>query len=67
MTIHVAYINSQEAVLGSLTPGQFADMIVLSDDPLSIDPNDLSELEVWLTMVAGKTEYCRSGHEALCP
>jgi predicted amidohydrolase YtcJ len=67
VTINVAYINSQETVIGSLTPGKFADMIVLSDDPLIMDPNDLPHIEVWMTMVAGQTEYCRSGHEALCP
>jgi hypothetical protein len=67
VTIDVAYINAQESVIGSLAPGKFADMIVLSDDPLSVAPDELPEIEVWMTMVAGETEHCASGHEAVCP
>jgi predicted amidohydrolase YtcJ len=67
MTTEPAYAVSQEDYLGSLKPGKFADMIILSDNPLTIDPDDLKDLEVWMTMVGGQTEYCAPGQEAYCP
>ena len=33
-TIHAAALLEQSAKLGSLTPGKFADLIAVSDDPL---------------------------------
>jgi predicted amidohydrolase YtcJ/regulation of enolase protein 1 (concanavalin A-like superfamily) len=67
MTIEGAYALFRDEEVGSLEPGKFADMIVLSGDPTAIDPLDIRELEVWMTMVGGKVEWCAPGHEALCP
>jgi len=67
MTIEPAYAVFQEDVLGSLEAGKFADIIILSDNPLEVDPNDLKDIEVLMTMVGGKTEYCAPGHANLCP
>jgi hypothetical protein len=67
LTIEPAYAVFQEDYLGSLEPGKFADLIILSDSPLTVDPADLANLEVWMTMVGGKVEYCESGYEGLCP
>ncbi|MGD8455122.1 MAG: amidohydrolase family protein [Anaerolineales bacterium] len=67
MTIEGAYAVSQEDYLGSLEPGKFADIIILSDNPLTTEPDDLQDLEVWMTMVAGNTEYCAPGQEEYCP
>jgi len=67
LTIEPAYAVSQEDYLGSLEPGKFADIIILSDNPLTIDPDNLKDLEVWMTMVGGKTEYCAPGQEVYCP
>jgi predicted amidohydrolase YtcJ len=67
MTYEPAYAVSQEDVLGTLEPGKFADLIILSDNPVTINPSDLKDLEVWLTMVGGKVEYCAPGHEEFCP
>jgi predicted amidohydrolase YtcJ len=67
LTIEPAYAVSQEDVIGSLAPGKFADLVILSDNPLTIDPNDIKDLKVLMTMVGGRVEYCAPGHEALCP
>ena len=67
LTIEPAFAVSQEDVTGSLRPGKFADLVILSGDPLTVDPDTIKDLEVWMTMVGGRVEYCAQGHEALCP
>ena len=67
LTINGAYATFEENKKGSLSPGKWADLIILSENPLSAAPNDLKDLEVWVTLVAGKTEYCAPGHEIVCP
>jgi len=67
LTIEPAYAVSQEDYLGSLEPGKFADMIILSDNPLTIDPDNLKDMEVWMTMVGGNIEYCKPGYDMFCP
>lgn len=67
MTIEPAYAVSQEDVIGTLEPGKYADLVILSDDPMAVDPNTLKDLEVWMTMVGGNVEYCAPGQEGLCP
>ena len=67
MTINGAYALFMEEKIGSLKPGKYADLVILSDNPLTIDPNDLINLEVWMTMVGGNVEYCSPGYEDLCP
>ncbi|MEC8993924.1 MAG: amidohydrolase family protein, partial [Pseudomonadota bacterium] len=44
-------------VKGSLEPGKFADMIVLSDDILTIDPERIMDIEVEQTYINGKLVY----------
>ncbi len=67
LTIEPAYAVSMEDYVGSLKPGKYADLIVLSGDPLSVDPGTLKNLQVWMTMISGQVEYCAPGHEELRP
>ena len=56
-TLTGAYLNFEEDVKGSLEPGKFADMIVLSDDVLTIDPEHIMDIEVEQTYINGKLVY----------
>ena len=66
MTINAAYTLFLEESVGSLQPGKFADVIVLSDNPLTVDPDSLRDIDVLMTMVGGKVEHCLPGHDLKC-
>jgi len=44
-------------VKGSLEPGKYADMVVLSDDLLTIDPERIMDATVEQTYVNGELVY----------
>jgi predicted amidohydrolase YtcJ len=67
LTIEPAYAVSMENYVGSILPGKYADLIILSDNPLTIDPNRLMDIKVLMTMVNGKVGYCASGNDGYCP
>ena len=56
----------REDEVGSLEVGKFADMLVVSGDPLG-DPFAIKDIAVWMTMIGGQTEYCADGQAAYCP
>jgi predicted amidohydrolase YtcJ len=67
MTSEAAYALWRESEVGSLSPGKLADLIILSADPSAIDPEQIKDIAVWMTMVGGSVEYCAAGHESVCP
>ena len=54
-----AFLNFEENVKGSLQSGKFADMIVLSDDILTVDEEKIMDILVEQTYVDGKLVYSR--------
>ncbi len=60
-TANNAYANFQEDVLGTLEPGKYADLVVLSDDIFAMDPVAIEQVKVDVTMVEGKVVYQREG------
>ena len=56
-TINGAYASFEEHIKGSITPGKFADLIVLDHDPFKTDPSALISIQVERTMVGGKWVY----------
>lgn len=48
-----AFACHWEDNLGSLTPGRLADLVVLGDDPRSVDPSRIGDIEVVATYVGG--------------
>ncbi len=67
LTIEPAYAVSMEDHIGSLRPGKYADLILLSGNPLAVDPGALKDLQVWMTLIGGQVEYCAPGKEAFRP
>ncbi len=57
ITINSAYQSFEEDKKGSLKPGKIADLVVLSDNPLKIDPAKIKYIEVLETIKNGKTIY----------
>ena len=56
-TLGAAFAGHREKTEGSIEPGKLADLIVLSRDLFKIDPSQVADLEVLLTMVGGKVVY----------
>ena len=54
-----AYITFEEDLKGTLEPGKLADMIVLSDDLLTIDPERILDVVVEKTIVGGRVVFER--------
>lgn len=67
LTIEPAYAVSMEDYIGSIFPGKFADLIIISDNPITVDPVQIKDLQVRMTMIDGKVEFCAEGYEELCP
>ncbi len=58
-TAAAAYAALREKTLGTLEPGKYADLVVLSDDIFSIDPAAIATVRVDLTMVGGEVVFER--------
>ncbi len=57
LTAGPAFAAFQEEDLGALSPGRYADLTVLSDDPLSLPAEKLPELRVRMTIVGGRVVF----------
>ena len=51
VTTYAAYQNHQEAIKGSLSPGKMADMVILEDNPLTVDPMAIKDIGISATIV----------------
>ena len=58
-TIHAAYAAFEDDLKGTLTPGKLADIVVLSQDILSIAEDKIPHTNVQMTIVGGKIAYRR--------
>ncbi|MFT5132313.1 MAG: putative amidohydrolase YtcJ, partial [Gammaproteobacteria bacterium] len=61
MTINNAYITFEENIKGSLEPGKLADLLVLSDDVLTVANDKIKEITPLLTLLGGKVVHQTSG------
>lgn len=58
-TVGSAYSTFEENVKGTITPGKFADMVVLSHDIFQIDEEELKDVRTEKTIVDGKIVFRR--------
>jgi hypothetical protein len=56
-TCNGAYANYAEDRVGTLAPGKSADIIVLDENPLEMDPRGLKDISVSMTFIDGKEVY----------
>ncbi|HET7275448.1 MAG TPA: amidohydrolase, partial [Longimicrobiaceae bacterium] len=60
MTLWPAYAGFQEDVLGSLSPGKYADFVVLDQDIMKVAPEAILDTEVVATYLGGELVYERT-------
>lgn len=58
-TMGAAYVSFDENKKGSITPGKYADMVVLSDNIFDLDPDKIKDVDVLMTFVNGKLVYSK--------
>jgi len=57
VTRDAAYAHFEEGMKGSLEPGKLADLVILSENPLTADPGDLAGIRVLETVKGGKSLF----------
>lgn len=67
MTINAAYALFRDEEVGSLVVGKYADLIVLSGNPLEVEPDALLEMDVLFTMVGGRVAHCALPNNGCAP
>jgi predicted amidohydrolase YtcJ len=56
-TIDAAWQLFADNIIGSLEVGKYADMVALSADPHSVDPENIADITVLATFLAGREVY----------
>ena len=56
-TFNSAWMAGDENKRGTLEPGKWADLVVLSDDYLTVPENNISKIKALMTIVGGKVEH----------
>jgi hypothetical protein len=56
-TIEGAYATGEENDKGTLEVGKLADMVLVSGDPLAVQPEIIKDIKILMTIVGGKVVY----------
>ena len=60
ITADAAWQNREEDRKGTLEAGKLADLVILSDDPLAVDPRKIKDIQVMQTVKEGVVVYSAS-------
>lgn len=66
-TLGSAYASFDEKFKGTLDVGKLADMVVLSDNPLTVDPDEIKSIKVEMTIFNGEIAYQRGKRPSTRP
>jgi len=56
-TWNAAYLEGSEDTKGSIEPGKHADFVVLNRDITTVDPEEIIETKVLMTIIGGDIVY----------
>jgi predicted amidohydrolase YtcJ len=56
-TMNGAYNSHEESLKGSITAGKLADFVVLAEDPHTVSPEKIKDIQIVRTVVGGATAY----------
>jgi predicted amidohydrolase YtcJ len=66
-TLGSAWFNMDEDKVGSIEPGKYADLVVLSADYLTVPVDTIKDLVSLLTIVGGKPVYAAGDYKSVVP
>ncbi len=66
-TLGSAWFSGEETVKGSIAPGMFADLAVLSHDYFTVAEDEIRSIESVLTVLGGRIVYGRDEFSTLAP
>ena len=55
----------EDDVKGSIEPGKYADLVVLGRDILSVDPMEIKDIPILMTMTHGKFVYVNPNQDPM--
>lgn len=58
-TVNAAISSNEENIKGSVETGKIADLTVLSKDPQKVLPSEIENIEVEMTIIAGRVVYSK--------
>jgi predicted amidohydrolase YtcJ len=58
-TINAAYHSFDEDILGSIEPNKLADLVILEEDILTIPPERIRQIPIYMTIIEGKIIFQR--------
>jgi len=62
-----AWFSGEQKLKGKLVKGMYADMVILSDDYFTTNPEKIKHITALMTVVNGKIVYASGKYAAQCP